>query len=43
MTHICKPRPSFNLVARLFGDKWVCKLCGRYLDYDDVKELRGTE
>lgn len=32
--HICKLRPSLNPMARLMGDKWICRLCGQYHDYD---------
>lgn len=41
--HEHKLRPSYNPIARLMGDKWVCKLCGRYFNYDGMLAQQKTK
>ena len=42
MTHQHKLRPSLNPAARFMGDKWACKLCGAYFNYDQMLEIKAT-
>lgn len=46
MTHEHKLRRSFNIAAIIMGDKWICKLCGKYCDYDEMlsqQKVKATQ